>query len=526
MSERIASGLCATALAAAGLLLAGAARSDVPSTITQQGRLFDAGTGQPIKGELKVTFAIYENQLTQSPLWLETHDVGFEEGYFSVEIGSVLPFQDKTFETAPRYLGIAVGDDPEMSPRARIGSVPFALVARDAIGNITPSSVTIPDYGLVINSNGKWVGDPSGLQGPPGPAGPKGDKGDPGPAGAAGPKGDTGSQGVAGPQGPQGLTGPQGSQGLTGPQGPAGPIGPQGMTGPQGPAGPQGAQGPQGAAGPQGVQGPKGDTGATGPQGPTGAQGPKGDTGATGPQGAQGPKGDTGASPFSLNGNDAYYLAGKVGIGTQTPSTNLHVLGGFRLADGSQALNRVLVSDANGLASWKNGIVVTCSTNQIARFDGANWVCADVPGSDCKATEFLTWQSGKLVCKSASACPADMADAGGYCIDIDQTAPADWQAQAAACQQKGKRMCSLAEWAAACNVRVALGLKNMLDGNFEYVDEYWVMNYYANGNYYSSYVSAGADSCARVYYSGWACSNSSCYDTTNPGGAYQSRCCK
>ncbi|MEL6343974.1 MAG: hypothetical protein AAFV53_12645, partial [Myxococcota bacterium] len=122
-------------------------------------------------------------------------------------------------------------------------------------------------------------------------------------------------------------------------------------------------------------------------------------------------------------------------------------------------------------------------------------------------------------------CPSDMVDAGGYCIDTDENSSQNWQAHANLCQSEGKRMCSLAEWIGACNDRSALGLNDMIDGNYEYVDEYWVMNY-TNGNYYSSYVSVGNTSCSRIYYSGWGCTNSTCYDTTNAGDSYVSRCCR
>ncbi len=108
-----------------------------------------------------------------------------------------------------------------------------------------------------------------------------------------------------------GNEGPQGPQGETGPQGPAGPTGPTGPAGPQGPQGDTGRQGPIGATGPQGSQGPQGDTG---PQGPIGATG------------AQGPQGPAGASPWELSGSDTHYIAGKVGVGTISPSAPLHVL--------------------------------------------------------------------------------------------------------------------------------------------------------------------------------------------------------
>ncbi|WP_412464290.1 hypothetical protein [Flavobacterium mekongense] len=44
----------------------------------------------------------------------------------------------------------------------------------------------------------------------------------------------------------------------------------------------------------------------------------------------------------------------KVGIGTNTPDERLHVNGSFKLTDGTQANGYILVSDANGKASWQN----------------------------------------------------------------------------------------------------------------------------------------------------------------------------
>ena len=44
---------------------------------------------------------------------------------------------------------------------------------------------------------------------------------------------------------------------------------------------------------------------------------------------------------------------GMVGIGTGTPTAKLDVLGTFKLRDGSQGANKVLVSNADGVASWQ-----------------------------------------------------------------------------------------------------------------------------------------------------------------------------
>jgi hypothetical protein len=53
--------------------------------------------------------------------------------------------------------------------------------------------------------------------------------------------------------------------------------------------------------------------------------GPAGPAGPTGPQGPVGPAGAIGASPFSLNGSNASYTVGNVGIGTTSPSNRLQV---------------------------------------------------------------------------------------------------------------------------------------------------------------------------------------------------------
>lgn len=143
-------------------------------------------------------------------------------------------------------------------------------------GAITAAGVNIAGVGAVIDSAGKWVGNPTGLQGPPGPPGP------------------------VGPQGPQGPQGPPGADGAPGPQGPAGPQGPQGFPGPQGPQGPAGPQGPPGF-------------------------------GFPGPQGPQGPPGPPGVGWAALGANIYNTNAGNVGIGTNVPIAKLHVAGTARI---------------------------------------------------------------------------------------------------------------------------------------------------------------------------------------------------
>lgn len=216
-----------------------------PWSGVHQGRLFD-DADVPVSGMLPVTFTLYDAAGGGAVLWTETVDLDFDDGYYSVVLGEDTPFDVAVFDGSVRWLGVAIDAEPEMTPRAPVHSVPYAMSATDAVGDINPNTVNIPGYGMVIDENGNWVGPNSGLVGPAGPAGP------------AGATGATGAQGPIGPAGPQGPAGPAGAQGPIGPAGPQGPMGPAGAQGPAGPAGPAGATGAQGPVGPQGPAGADG----------------------------------------------------------------------------------------------------------------------------------------------------------------------------------------------------------------------------------------------------------------------------
>ncbi len=66
------------------------------------------------------------------------------------------------------------------------------------------------------------------------------------------------------------------------------------------------------------------------------------------------------------------YAGGNVGIGTLTPLDKLHIVGSIRMVDGNQGANKVMVSDANGTASWQTlavgGLAGSGTLNSIPRF--------------------------------------------------------------------------------------------------------------------------------------------------------------
>ena len=439
--------LVALSAFAASLAVTAGATAAVPGTLTHQGRLYD-GAQAPVNGTIDVLFAIYDSPSATVPLWSELQTLAFDEGYYSTALGSVVPFPAGLFDGSPRYFGMTVGLDPEMTPRSEIGSVPYALVAGDVAGDIHPTSVSIPGFGLVIDGAGQWVGDPTGLVGPAGPQGAVGPVGPAGAAGAQGPQGLPGADGAAGPQGPAGPMGPQGATGAQGPQGIQGPTGAtgaqgiqgvQGVQGPTGAPGAQGAQGATGATGAQGAQGIQGATGATGAQGIQGVQGATGAPGAQGAQGIQGPAGATGAQGAqgiqgvagpagatgatgatgpagTLSGGSTSFLAKwtsgtaignstvfdngvNVGIGTSSPGAKLDVAGDLNATRlntaGGQVRRDFLVWNTTSNTALplhiKTNIPIKSNTMYRILVEGYNYGASTVINSDAVGYTYVSW---------------------------------------------------------------------------------------------------------------------------------------
>jgi hypothetical protein len=92
----------ATVIAVGAAMLTASAAADVPATITHQGRLFDTAS-KPVSTTLDVVFTIYESEASDAKvLWTETHSITFEDGYFSVALGSIKPFESSVFDGSTR----------------------------------------------------------------------------------------------------------------------------------------------------------------------------------------------------------------------------------------------------------------------------------------------------------------------------------------------------------------------------------------------------------------------------------------
>ena len=102
------------------------ANADIPRKIGYQGYLTDAA-GVPVNGTLSMIFSIYSVSTGGSALWTETQNVNVEHGVYSVSLGDATSIA-LNFDVS-YYLGVAVGTDPEMTPRKALKSVGYAFRA-------------------------------------------------------------------------------------------------------------------------------------------------------------------------------------------------------------------------------------------------------------------------------------------------------------------------------------------------------------------------------------------------------------
>jgi hypothetical protein len=146
--------VAAVLVALCGLGIATAA-ADAPTVIPYQGRLTNA-SGQPVNAILPMTFALYAGATGGTAAWSEAHpNVSVVDGLFTAYLGDTVPLSTAVLNNNP-YLGLKVGSDSEMTPRQRLGSVPYArtLAPGAEITGLSSSSA------LLAVANGGGGGSP------------------------------------------------------------------------------------------------------------------------------------------------------------------------------------------------------------------------------------------------------------------------------------------------------------------------------------------------------------------------------
>jgi len=140
--------------------------AQLPRVINYQGILLGSNEQPVPEGHYKITFRLYDEANNQ--LWSEVHNQLFVGGgHLHVFLGSknplILPF-DKGY-----FLGIQVGNEPELQPRMFMAAVPYSFRADDAnhVGGIGACDVPTPNTLFPLGSDGKFPSSvlPAGISG-------------------------------------------------------------------------------------------------------------------------------------------------------------------------------------------------------------------------------------------------------------------------------------------------------------------------------------------------------------------------
>ncbi len=151
--------------------VASLASAAVPQFVNYQSRLRDAG-GTAITATTTIQFSIYNDATSGTPtstessagplLWKETYNQATgtcafidpdSEGYFTVQLGTCNAFPgylDFTSDTL--YVGVKIESDSEATPRARLGTAPYAFNA-EHFGDLATSSFVRSDEADTISAS-------------------------------------------------------------------------------------------------------------------------------------------------------------------------------------------------------------------------------------------------------------------------------------------------------------------------------------------------------------------------------------
>lgn len=128
--------------------------SGVPQMINYQGKI-TTPAGVLVDTTVQMIFTIYDAAVDGGVLWADTQfAVVVEKGVFSVLLGSGNPVPDSVFDGNVRYLGVKVGDDPEMTPRKSIVSVGYAYKSEHA---------DTAEYAFSATTDNDWDMDTLGI---------------------------------------------------------------------------------------------------------------------------------------------------------------------------------------------------------------------------------------------------------------------------------------------------------------------------------------------------------------------------
>lgn len=102
----------------------------VPQVINYQGHLTNPDGSPVADGPYQMVFTIYDTPTGNPGIWYSgSQAVNVENGQFTYQLGTVNQLADDIFTDTLRWLGIRVGEDPEITPRTKLTSVAYAYYA-------------------------------------------------------------------------------------------------------------------------------------------------------------------------------------------------------------------------------------------------------------------------------------------------------------------------------------------------------------------------------------------------------------
>ena len=140
------------------LLLSASAFAETPPKMNFQARFSDA-QGNPIAdGQYSISFTVYDAAVGGQAIWTETQSVSTIDGVCAVLLGSSNPLSSEVFAGSPRYVGVQLAGESEISPRSEFATVPYAFQAGSAAtaasAGFTPDTAWIAPYFRAIDNSG------------------------------------------------------------------------------------------------------------------------------------------------------------------------------------------------------------------------------------------------------------------------------------------------------------------------------------------------------------------------------------
>jgi hypothetical protein len=117
-----------------GLISSAITQAAVPPTVSYQGRLTTPAGVAVNNGTYTIAFRIYDDSTAGNLFWEETKSVPVTNGLFTVQLGETTILDQSTFSMGDLFVTVKVGSDPEMTPRTRLATVPYAVLVSTVDG--------------------------------------------------------------------------------------------------------------------------------------------------------------------------------------------------------------------------------------------------------------------------------------------------------------------------------------------------------------------------------------------------------